>query len=586
MNGILLKDYISRLASKSPKTLTNLIVRELEEESPGQYICFVDDGVESHDVHLKISSLNIIENTACDCGKKDPCRHITAALREINKPSHKKSGLPRRTKQSKEVDHLLIDIDTNDLKLWVSDLLEKNKELLFQFKLQFKKKEGLTIEDIVKETKLGLQSVIGNRKIIKLEELRKIIVLWRKIHTPIIERCINEITLPSSLPTIDAIVNEIIRIETHLGGFNKFGSYTLTLFTLLPDAIASIDKPVTWDYVVSFFIDRIVNLKNNTHIEIYEIITYQILDKASISQKENILNRLSNIILSIHEERGVHYLSSAMVKKLYNQVLKHDLFNKYHSLFKTNYGDNDYNLSLIHETLKLGLEKEAGALCKECIERNYQVHYSLPYYNILKEIYAAKNDKISLLKIAKTLFPFTYDFDDYCLIKNQITDPTKQKEFRDIYYHKARRSLSQHNINEVIFCYKVLDSEKNYEDMVSLILNFSTYPLILEYIDKMYNASPIKLLANLTSHLGNRMEYQNKRLDDKNISALHVLVSKAVGYYGIDGIKMQIKKVNAKSIFSNSNPFIKCFEYLFNGGEEMTQEAEKEENFRGRPRRR
>ncbi|MDM1300016.1 hypothetical protein HXZ94_16110, partial [Empedobacter falsenii] len=48
-------------------TASKLVIRELEEEKKGHWVAYVDEGNESHDVHVKFVGKQV-EFATCDCG--------------------------------------------------------------------------------------------------------------------------------------------------------------------------------------------------------------------------------------------------------------------------------------------------------------------------------------------------------------------------------------------------------------------------------------------------------------------------------------------------------------------------------------
>lgn len=63
------------LKNKSLILNKKLKVRELNEESKGVFIAFVNEGKESYDVHLSIDDKNELVKQECDCETKKPCLH-------------------------------------------------------------------------------------------------------------------------------------------------------------------------------------------------------------------------------------------------------------------------------------------------------------------------------------------------------------------------------------------------------------------------------------------------------------------------------------------------------------------------------
>jgi hypothetical protein len=52
-----------------------LKVRELDEESVGNFVSFIDEGKESFDVHVSVDTNHELIKLECDCENKKPCLH-------------------------------------------------------------------------------------------------------------------------------------------------------------------------------------------------------------------------------------------------------------------------------------------------------------------------------------------------------------------------------------------------------------------------------------------------------------------------------------------------------------------------------
>ena len=80
-----------------------LKVRELDEESNGVFVAFVDEGKDSYDVHISIDDKNELLKQECDCENKKPCLHQVFLVEFISNKNQNSKGAEKR-KTTKKID--------------------------------------------------------------------------------------------------------------------------------------------------------------------------------------------------------------------------------------------------------------------------------------------------------------------------------------------------------------------------------------------------------------------------------------------------------------------------------------------------
>jgi uncharacterized Zn finger protein len=150
-------DAIKSVNTKDKNKAMQLPVRELEQESKGHYVAFVDDGEQSYDVQVSIQASKITAFT-CDCANGETlCLHKVAVLLAMqeNKGTAKTTSTTGTTKGKKkkltETEEVMLRIDKEAITGWLSEVFKKNKPLEQLFLLTFSTEEKQYTTEQVKE---------------------------------------------------------------------------------------------------------------------------------------------------------------------------------------------------------------------------------------------------------------------------------------------------------------------------------------------------------------------------------------------------------------------------------------------------
>jgi uncharacterized Zn finger protein len=151
-------------------------------------VAYVDQGALSHDVQLILDSKKHIKDYNCDCSEGGVCHHIVALVQFIFENKSEKTIIKKVNKRKlSETDLILQEISNDELRLWVSEILNKNKELAFTFKSVFTKAEVSydpeSLKEIINES---ITSIIGRRKKVETSEVKKIADLLKSSLKPYI----------------------------------------------------------------------------------------------------------------------------------------------------------------------------------------------------------------------------------------------------------------------------------------------------------------------------------------------------------------------------------------------------------------
>jgi hypothetical protein len=167
---IFLKEHKSKA-----KAAQKLKVRDLDEIEKNQFVAYVDDNNKSYDVQIFFDAKKNIKNTECDCENNGICIHIVA-LANFLADNKKEGTVIKKTIKKKltEIDEILETLNNDDLRLWLSETLNKNKELAFTFKIKFGVKNIIINETQIKQIiKESISSVIGKRRTVQTNEVKR-----------------------------------------------------------------------------------------------------------------------------------------------------------------------------------------------------------------------------------------------------------------------------------------------------------------------------------------------------------------------------------------------------------------------------
>lgn len=167
-----LKEHQSKL-----KTTQKLVVRDLDETSKNVFVAYVDENSNSYDVQMILDSKKNIKETNCDCENGGTCNHIIALAQFLAENKKEKTATKKPVKRKlSEIDQVLETVDNDTLRLWLSETLNKNKELAFVFKNNFAPQTIEIDASFIKKTiNDSITSIIGRRKTIETNEVKKIV---------------------------------------------------------------------------------------------------------------------------------------------------------------------------------------------------------------------------------------------------------------------------------------------------------------------------------------------------------------------------------------------------------------------------
>jgi hypothetical protein len=558
-----LNDFLKKTGSKMLAAAAKLPVRELDEEEPGRFVSFVDDGDESYDVHIGLGKKGEMEKFSCDCNKKAPCLHIIAVANAIQSPNKKeKKAAVKKTAKIPEALRLLEEVAPDELQTWVRTLLEKNKDLQLSFTHYFSKKDSYTPEELTANTKQAVTSIVKNKKKIDQTLLKKILTLWEDIHQPVIELYNKDVTNANSLALLHVIV-QLCRHYKHYFNINtnKFDLYAAQCLGATVNTINNLQNEQAWQTVIAAYANHIRNNTENDNLPYINHIM-SLLEISGLERKIFIFNSLSELAVKYRGNTSYWYFHFTRV--FFDQAVKHEKFEEFHKLFIPYYSENEYNILLIGKLLEINKTALAEKHCLACIAANYRDEYNVPYWRLLKTAYQTDNNKDGVVEMARKLLPFDFGFEDYLLVMEYISDAAEKQKFRTKILTKAKQYDSRIAFEKKEFCFKLLEHEGKFTKMIELVQTHSTYGLIKAYFKQLVNTDKLKLLSAIVNK---HREDNWYLLSDEDVegetSEIAEILDMMLEHFDKKTIDVAMrKKLNDQWSYSN-NKLVRYYESLY-----------------------
>ena len=492
-----LKDFKKVLPVQLVKNAAKNRVRECDEISKGVFQAYVDFNDDSFDVSVTINSVGKITAHSCDCkNKRAFCVHKIALLLFITKEK-KSSGLMKAGRKANPLDTLLEEADTEKLKAWLRELLTKNKEVALAFTHHFSiGKREYTPEEIRKLTLDAVKAVVRNKKKLEAGDVKKIVDLWTSIHEPVIAQYLGSVTTEALFLNFSAIVETCDEVISGASTTSvRFVRYQDGVIFKVAEQVSTLQEEAVWKEAVKYPAGYLVGPQQYPRRSMLFLLTH-LFNRTGEERKKELVDMMAKQYAAYTS--GKYYGNDQFTIIVFGMVEATGLFSRYYKLFKPSRFQNDYNLTLIGRLVEHQQLTLAEVYCKEQIGSNSRNEYSVPYLNLLRQIYTIQQDEKKLAGVIKELFPNTFDFDDFLFISSHIKDEDEKKKWRSSMLTRAR-GLSAYSYHQEAgtFVFRLMDAEGNYKKMIGYINNYTPYSLIVEYADKMALAGKKDLLKKL-----------------------------------------------------------------------------------------
>lgn len=294
-----IQTIVKKTLKKDIAKASKLVVRELEEETKGSFIAFVDEGEDSFDVRINCNEEEVVE-LYCDCNtKENTCLHKVAVLLQlVNKGETstntvaKTTGRKRKLSESEE---LLLRLDKEAISTWLAEVFKKNKPLEQQFLLTLGTNElNYTAEQVKEVMEQTIKSVAGRRKTLEGANVKKLMDLIAIAFQPINQFVTVNIHKPIAYEIYVVVIETMQefqnRILTYSKKINSFYDDYMNWFAM---TINTIQDEVLWKETVRSQINRAFNQKKEEYRTYNDDIVRLLYETSSINQRSFIVAEIA-----------------------------------------------------------------------------------------------------------------------------------------------------------------------------------------------------------------------------------------------------------------------------------------------------
>lgn len=535
---IQVKMKISQILAKQNETkliqAKKLAFRELEEvESKGNFMAYVDEGEESYDVNIQLDK-DVVVSHSCDCGFRDTyCIHQMAILMQLlpggrQAPATKRNTKTTSVKKIKESEQLLLTLEQETLSSWLLELFQSNKDLELQFLLKFgKSQKNFQQQDVAKILKDAVVSVIGKRKKLEASEVKKIVQIWEKALEPFWEYLALNIGNEKIIDLFPAVHAAIADFEYRLfytgTRFRKFVELNNSKIAVI---INNIEAEAFWIKLIDVYWDKMWTAEGMFG-EMFGLFVL-IYHNSNADRKRFLAIKVEKLVTELSTE-GLHH-SVSIDDFFLDVLLENDLFGDNLNYFVPQHWEAKYNLKLIEAVKDFDIEK-AIDYCHFVIQGNVNPAYDTAFYDILEELYSAKDDVDNLSKIKLAKFNLDPNIVDYMFIMGNCTDEELKGKFRTKTLSLLRNNMVYPEYADLYF--RILEYEMNYKKMLELIDYRIGPSTLLKFWDYIYAVDKLKFLHAIANNL--QIDYRSDQPE------LERLISKITESYNLEEIKLMFK---------------------------------------------
>jgi len=491
-------------SAQAQKKAEKFLLREVEEAEKGHWVAFADDGPESFDVQVTLHKGEITAHS-CDCGKLDAqgfCLHQLAMLMQL---SAKKTNTPKPvTKRKVKEDPLttlLNQIDTEDLKLWLKEVLQQQKDLAIAFNNRFGfRPVDYTNEEIEKITDAVVRSVVKNKRKIDQSELKKIILLWKEVHEPVIRHYLSNI---ASVEKIELFSTLMLSIHKWHLSFNikstKTETYKKEVFAKMIQPLYDIENEEIWKAVISGYFKEGFDGTNAARMDWQVFLSDLVKFETRPLRVDYILGQFKKQYIQT-KNKSESFITAFLTQLVFTTYKNAGrLPDCIQWILPISY-DNLFNLELIDALMLHGFDDEAEEICRNIIQSNREVAYNLPYLGRLAKLFTKEpRQKAKLYPVLLQMLPYTGGLEDYLIMKNEYFK-NKEEDFK-----KWRTRIMsvlgngmRSNVNDAHFYFDILHHERRFTMMLDKISDVRTVEVALKYFDVLFAQNKAAFLESMT----------------------------------------------------------------------------------------
>lgn len=506
MASLTFKNYHKQFSADSTSLAKFCKVRECDEDSPGHFVAFVDQNEESYDVTINIKAGNTISNMTCDCMKGDTnCHHKLALLNFVLNKEKSEDLIKVKKVKKTPFDEIYENIGLVDLKNWLNTVFESDKALKAQFEINFSSSVEIpqTKAEIVKKLKEHIKVVVGAKKRIDNSDFKKIIKLWESYLFPLVDNYCKSVSNFNNIEFIDNVIEGLWDAITPIVT-SSFHSYDVLKKKIVSKMSISFAENIDNDSINEFselFISKAINKEGYFNLiflsiikQAFEFTTYEfkliIFDKYLLSYSES--------------QAGKRFGETITTNLFYDMLQDLSLFNKYYNLIPPIHYQNTFNINLINKIIEIEDYDRAFDVCEIIINSNVQAVFNYPYFEFQIQLCRLTKNTEKQLSLAKNLLPYTFNFDQYLMVVNEIKDENERMLFRNDLLSKARaKSRYEDDPKYILFDLSLLAHEKNYQKLIERLKEYKFISYFVPFLEEMLVFNKVKVLEGLIKYFDN-----------------------------------------------------------------------------------
>lgn len=493
----LLKDISTARLSKIKK----LKVRDFDEQEKNNFVAYVDEGKESHDVQLITSGSQTYISSACDCSAGGICDHQLALALYVTGGT-KKEKAPAKTPKKKlsETDRILESVDTTELKTWISEILNKNKDLAILFTSQFNKSTTVPDEEYIKNTiQQCITSVIGRRKTVETNEAKKVADLLNLSLNPILESVLSKHT-PDNYQLFKVIISELenFNFKYHISGV-KIVRLTESLVDRLVKSLYTIKDNEEWQKAATFYLElifgqSILHSELNLCKSVYEFSTENKIQRKFLADMVDVI---FNKEYQINQKEGFVFDKDieAFIIKIFSE---NNLFGKYYNCFSPRKYQNEFNILIIENLITNGHDALAEQYCNEQISANSRQDYNIPYVKMLIDIHKKNAAHEKLATLLSEYGKYSFSIEDYLFIKEHCTKE-KFTKYRKGVMTNARGQYQNGNIKAFDFYFELKKLDGKASELFDMLKTCHSFDIVNQYKEIAMTMNAVKFIDMVCS---------------------------------------------------------------------------------------
>lgn len=533
---------LSSLSHAMKRKAEKCVVRECDETEKGTFIAYVDESEETYDVSLTFHKEQLVASN-CDCKKAKMCEHKAALLLYVANPQPKNKTAVKVKKQDPLLS-LLNDTDADILKQWFGELMLNNKDIRLAFELQFAQSSSLSIADIIEKTKSAVKTVVKNKKNVDVNQLKKIIDLWLKIHEPIVQEYYQAVFSKDAFERFHSAMNTCAMEQERITTLsNKIPVYISEVVMRTLENIHQLQQEDKWQLAVSLIFDGMKLSTHNLKMSYLELLKdlYQVSNE---DRKEQLIRQLMSRyseILSIHpyykKEVGEFYL---------RMVKDNGLIQRYHTSFQSIDYAYTYNILLVELLIDLKEYSRAEKICINEIKFHTKTSERPAYYRQLIRIYAALDDDRKLLDTMQRVFPYTFAFDDFILAYNQLKTAGEKSAWRSTVLKMVQVPSKPLYLQAMDFLLRLALHENDISRALHLVENACPYTIILAHIESLMKQFKDPFIHALINRYDDHYYISNNKQLEFEMNASDQLVKIILQTYDPETIQELLNKLKER----------------------------------------